>query len=468
MRAMIRRCRALAGRQLALPWLFVLAACGSPGSSSGPAPDAGSPASPMTEEVEDRRPNIIWIVADDLGYADSGFQGSDLIQTPHLDGLAASGVRFLQAYATSSVCSPSRAGLLTGRYQQRFGHEHNIAQDGVGGLRRGEVTIAEHLRGAGYRTHLVGKWHLGVDPESHPRNHGFDHFFGLLGGSRSYFARGANPPHQALQRHGRPVPDPPGAYLTELFGEEAERIVQDAPEPLFLLLSFTAPHTPLEARTADRMRFDAPTEERATLAAMTYSMDEAIGRVLEGLDRRGIRRRTLVAFTSDNGGAAANHSDNAGLRGHKGSLYEGGVRVPMILSWPGVVPQQADVHEAVSTLDWFATSAAAAGALRAGVEGRDLRPLLSGRGGWRERELFWRRGRQAAVRLGDWKLIREAGEFELYDLTGDAGERQDLASARPEVAARLSSLLSDWETELAEPRWEPGGLREEAAGSRGR
>lgn len=319
----------------------------------------------LAEEDAPRRPNIVLIVADDLGYADVGYHGCEQIPTPSIDAIAAAGVRFTQGYVTGPVCSPTRAGLLTGRYQQRYGHEFNtggIREDSSEvGLPTSERTIADVLSEAGYVTGAVGKWHLGDAPKFHPMERGFDEFFGFLGGGHSYFESIRRANAEPILRGREAVPEKD--YLTDAFGREAVSFVEKhANKPFFLYLSFNAVHTPLQATPGLLERFsDVTPKNRRTYAAMLASMDDAIGGVLKALEKNGLTKHTLVIFLGDNGGPRANASRNDPLRGRKGTVYEGGVRVPFALSFPGGVPEGLVYAKPVISLDLLPTIAAAAG-----------------------------------------------------------------------------------------------------------
>lgn len=427
------------------------------------------------------RPNILLIVADDLGYNDVGFQGCRDIPTPHLDRLAASGVRCTDGYVSYPVCSPSRAGFLTGRYQQRFGHEFNPRWQTDDGLPLTETTLADALRGAGYVTGMVGKWHLGSRPAHHPNRRGFDEFFGFLGGGHRYLpgsqvevevgagkkaathddAEHASP----LLRNAAEEPEPP--ELTTRLGEEAAAgITRHArgTKPWFLYLAFNAPHTPLQARPDMLARFaHLADERRRTYAAMVATADEAVGRVLAALEATGQRERTLIFFFSDNGGPMtkrnANASANTPLRGQKGDVFEGGIRVPFLVSWPARLPAGGSYSGPVISLDAFATALAAAGAKRdprlPPLDGVDLLPFLRGENrSAPHARLFWRMdgGEAFAVREGRWKWLRTYRNApQLYDLEADLGERRDLAAQHPEVAARLAAAAAAWDRELIAP-----------------
>ncbi|MEY2878855.1 MAG: Arylsulfatase precursor [Verrucomicrobiota bacterium] len=431
--------------------------------------------------AESPRPNILLIVADDLGYNDVGFQGGRDIPTPNLDRLAASGVRCTSGYVSYPVCSPSRAGFLTGRYQQRFGHEFNPRWQTDDGLPLSQTTIADALRGAGYTTGMVGKWHLGSLPPHHPNRRGFDEFFGFLGGGHRYLpgshvdveigagkkaathddAEHASP----MMRNATEEPEPP--ELTTRLGEEAAasvtRHARDA-KPWFLYVAFNAPHTPLQARPDMLAKFaHIADERRRTYAAMVATEDEAIGRVLAALDATGQRERTLVFFFSDNGGPMtkrnANTSQNGLLRGQKGDVFEGGIRVPFVVSWPARLPAGRTYAEPVIALDVLPTALAAAGAKRdaklPALDGVDLVPFLLGEiKSSPHARLHWRMdgGEAFAVREGKWKWLRTyQNAAQLYDLDADVGESRDLAAKHPDVAARLAAAAAAWNRELVAP-----------------
>jgi arylsulfatase A-like enzyme len=434
---------------------------------------------------EPSRPNILLIVADDLGYNDVGFQGGRDIPTPNLDRLAASGVRCTNGYVTYSVCSPSRAGFITGRYQQRFGHEFNPKWDPAStmfGLPLSQATLGDGLRGAGYATGVVGKWHLGAHPQFHPNRRGFDEFFGFLGGGHRYLP-GAHAEVEvgagkkaapADAEHASPmlrnaVEEPERGELTTRLGEEASAFVSrhaSGAKPWFLYLAFNAPHTPLQARDDMVKRFAHITDpRRRTYAAMVATVDEAVGRVLAALEASGQSRRTLTFFFSDNGGPMtkrnANASINRPLRGQKGDVFEGGIRVPFLVSWPGRLPAGRSYEQPVSSLDVFPTALAAAGAKRdarlPALDGVDLLPFLGGQNkAPPHAQLFWRMdaGEAFAIREGNWKWLRTySNPPELYNLADDVGESRNLVSRHPEIAARLAAKVADWNRELVTPVW---------------
>jgi len=418
-----------------------------------------------------KRPNIIVILADDLGYADVGLQGCTDIPTPHVDSIGKAGVRFTSGYVSHPFCSPTRAGLMTGRYQQRFGHENNpvysTALDKVG-LPLDQVTLPQTLKAAGYVTGIVGKWHLGAAPHFHPMKRGFDEFFGFLGGGHDYLkAEMEDVPREysiPIQRNGKPVPLT--GYLTDVLGSEAAAFIdRHQKEPFFLYLAFNAPHTPLQApeKYSDRVKNIADPTRRA-YAALVIAMDDAIGTVLEKLRSTGLEQDTLVFFLSDNGGPGpVTHASNAPLRGNKGNVLEGGVRVPFFVRWPARLPAGKTYDEPVISLDIFPTAVAAAGGQLPAdlkLDGVNILPHIEGppvrRAGSPHERLFWRTGGGAAmaVREGRYKVVR-TGEKppELYDLKEDIGEARDLASDKPDVVARLVKAYEEWNKELVPPLW---------------
>ena len=429
-----------------------LLAATSSGVAQGVAPEEDP-------EQDPRPPNVVLIVVDDAGYADFSFQGSPYMRTPRIDSLARDGVFFTAAYATSSVCSPSRAALLTGRYQQRFGHEFNpprLLNRGYG-LARSEVTLAEALRERDYRTIAVGKWHLGLGEGLHPLDQGFDDFYGFLLGGRRYlpFPEGKGNIFKRLQRDREPCEREDFTYLTDELGEAAAAYVDRFHEdPFFLYLAFNAVHGPLQAPESELAELRDLEGKRRTLAAMTASLDRAVGRVLDALEEHDLGEHTLLFFLSDNGGSVANGADNGPLRGHKGTSFEGGVRVPFLVRWPGFAPAGVTYDGTVSTLDVVPTVLSAVGASPS-LDGVDLLPYLRGeREGSPHDVLYWRLGNLWGIRAGDWKALQEEqGEPLLFHLADDAGESTDLAAREPQRLAELMSLWEDWSSGLKLPRW---------------
>jgi arylsulfatase A-like enzyme len=422
--------------------------------------------------AEARKPNVLILLADDLGYADLGFQGCKDIPTPNLDALAKSGVRCGNGYVSGPYCSPTRAGLMTGRYQTRFGHEFNPGTGPDVGLPLTETTMADRLRAAGYVTGWVGKWHLGHAPKFHPAKRGFDETFGFLDGAHAYFPRMGTAP---IYRGPEVVAET--EYLTDAFGREAVAFIdRHKKEPFFLYLAFNAVHTPMQA-TEDRLKkFAAITDSRRhTYDAMTLAMDEAVGRVLGKLRAEGLEENTLIFFLSDNGGptmkgTTINGSVNAPLRGSKRTTLEGGIRVPWVVSWKGRLPAGATYHEPVIQLDILPTALAAAGVEAKAdwrLDGVNLLPYLGGKNaGTPHDTLYWRFGEQMAIRRGDWKLVKydpvadgeqgQATPAKLYNLAKDVGESNDLAAREPDRVKELQAAWQKWNATLARPLWGPG------------
>jgi N-acetylgalactosamine-6-sulfatase len=411
----------------------------------------------------DEKPNIVFIMADDLGYGDLGCYGCGDILTPNLDRLASEGIRFTDFYANASVCSPTRIAFLTGRYQQRFGMDNALYYQEMGrGLPGGGATIASALADAGYATGLVGKWHVGYDPERQPLQQGFDYFFGLLGGNHHYFEHmdriGVHDlwlGSETTEREG---------YSTDLFTEEAIGFIQKNHEvPFFLFLSHAAPHFPFQGPN-DKDKEVVPKKkswqegDRETYAAMVERMDEGIGAVLDELEKHELAADTIVVFTSDNGGSV--HARNAPFSGKKSEIWEGGTRVPCIVRWPGKIAKATETNQIGITMDWTSTFLRMAGAdlLPEGVDGLDLLPVLTGKREEFERTLFWRRKHGpkrkgfeegVAVRKGDWKLIDQAeGESFLFYLRDDPAEEKNRFAEFLERARKMRALAAEWEAEV--------------------
>jgi arylsulfatase A-like enzyme len=437
---------------------------------------------PDTPRAQRKAPNVLVIVADDMGYADLGVHGSRDVKTPHIDALAAGGIRFTDAYVTGPYCSPTRAGLLTGRYPQRFGHEFNINLGPAfenAGLPLSQRTLADRLRAAGYQTALFGKWHLGSSGKFHPMDRGFDEFFGFLGGAHSY--------HDVNENTANPLLDgrKPAARTTYLTDELTERAVaylqRERSQPFFLYLAYNAVHTPMHATEQYLARFThIADEQRRTYAAMLAAMDDGIGRVLSTLRERKLEEDTLVIFFSDNGGpimpgTTVNGASNAPLRGSKRQTYEGGIRVPFVIRWKGRLAEGRVDSRPVVQLDVFPTALAAAGvaidpAWR--LDGVNLLPFLTEEGSRRPHDvLYWRLGGTMAVRKGDWKLVKTAegplspdparlsdlSGAELFNLAADVGETKNVAADHPAVVKDLADTWQRWNRELAQPLWMPGG-----------
>ncbi len=424
------------------------------------------------------KPNILVIVSDDQGYADAGFNGSKDIPTPHLDALAKSGLRCTSGYVTHPFCSPTRAALMTGRYQQRFGHENNPVykpQDASEGLPLSEKLLPSYLSAAGIKTGWVGKWHLGATPEHAPWKRGFSESFGFIGGGHQFLDwQPKNAEYTIpLVRDGKSADVP--EHLTTRFGSEATAFIgRHVSEPWFLYLAFNAPHTPHQPTPEELAKFsNIQNPQRQRYVAQISMMDTAIGQLLQQLDSTGQRQRTLIFYFSDNGGPLVANGpsapSNAPLRGGKGQLYEGGIRVPFLISWPGNLPAGKDYDLPVSSLDVFATSLALAGIpMPTDVthDGVNLIPYLKGENKAAPHpQLFWRvgGGTAHAIRDGNWKLFRAKGKPpELYDLATDVSEGNNLAVSQPEVVAKLTAELNAWDKELIPPAFK-GLLNKPAA-----
>jgi arylsulfatase B len=424
---------------------------------------------PRLSAAAQRKPNIVLLVADDLGYGELGCQGNPQIPTPHIDSIARNGVRFTNGYVSAPFCSPSRAGLMTGRYQTRFGHELNPvgAQNLLPhvGLPASETTLASCLKSAGYRTALVGKWHLGGAPPFHPMNRGFDEFFGFLHEGHFYVPpsekkivshlRVKEPPYDENNppMRGREVVEEP-RYLTSALAREAVAFVQrNAKQPFFLYVPFNSVHSPMQAEPADVDRFAAIGDEhRRVFAAMLSTLDNGVGAILTEVKKQGLERDTIVVFLSDNGGPVAElTSSNAPLRGQKGQLYEGGIRIPFLMQWPGRIRPGRTIDQPVISLDLLPTLVKAAGGkVPPGVDGVDLLPLVTTAQVKKppHETLYWRYAAWGAIRQGRWKAVRpgaqgKPGAWQLYDLQADLAEERDLAASEPE---RLKQMIAAWES----------------------
>ncbi len=448
----------------------------------------------------DDRPNIVILFADDLGYGELGCQGNPEIPTPHIDSIAEAGIRFTNGYVSAPNCSPSRAGLLTGKYQTRFGYEFNPVgarnENPQIGLPRSERTIAEILQRAGYTTGLIGKWHLGGTAEYHPRRRGFDEFFGFLheghffvpppwrgvttmlrrqalpDGSQGRWEEseslvysthmGQNePPYDAnnpILRDGQPVTEE--MYLTDAFTRESlDFIDRHKDKPFFLYLSYNAVHSPLQAKNADMEPFSQIEDvHRRIFSGMLASLDNSVGAVLDKIRGAGLEQTTLIFFLSDNGGPTRElTSSNAPLRGEKSQVYEGGLRVPFLVQWKGQLPAGKTYQEPVISLDIFATALAAAGLpLPEGIDGVNLLPYLKEEANGSPHDtLYWRQGPRTALLANPWKLLTMDGgkRWELYHLEDDISESQDLAEVEPDQLEKLKQIWERLDGEMAEPRF---------------
>jgi arylsulfatase A-like enzyme len=400
------------------------------------------------------QPNVLLIVSDDQGYADAScYDHPQEVSTPNIDRLAAEGVRLTDGYASAYVCAPTRAGLLTGRYQQRFGFY--TGGDSRVGLPLSEVTVADLLKKEGFATGVVGKWHLGLEPEYRPLQRGFDEFYGFLGhGAHDYFKLQITNEHNSIYRNDKLINDT--GYLTDKLACEAVSFIErHRRRPFFLYLPFNAVHWPLQAPDDYIRRFNTGDKNRDIYLAMLTSMDEAIGKVLDALKRTGADSNTLIIFFSDNGGARKNCANNGILRDYKQSVYEGGIRVPFIVSWPGKLPKAAVCSEPVISVDIVPTILSATGVGLPSdriYDGKDMLAVLRGEAeGPLHEALFWYDGsRQWAVRAAKWKLLSRKGSLELYDLQADIGEKHNLAAARREVVEELKGIYAKWRSQMGE------------------
>jgi arylsulfatase A-like enzyme len=410
---------------------------------------------PLLSRAESQ-PNVIIFYADDLGWGEITAQGfSKDIPTPNIDSLAQNGLRFTNGYVAATYCSPSRAGLMTGRYPTRFGHEFNSVANTVG-LRADQTTIATRLKALGYATAAVGKWHLGDQPENRPTKRGFDEFFGTLNNTPFF-----HPSHfidSRLSNEVREVTDD-AFYTTDAYADRAvEWLESNKSKPCFLYLPFNALHAPLQAPKKYLDRFpNIADEKRKTFAAMMSSMDDAIGRVLAKVRALGQEENTLIFFISDNGGPTASTTSNNGpLRGFKMTTFEGGTRVPFIAQWKGKIPAGKTYDLPVMNLDVLPTAIIAAGGKPEAswnLDGVDLMPYLTGKNTSRPHStLYWRFGPQWAIRDGDMKLVVSKGgsdKPELYNLADDIGESKDLAAAQSAKVKELQGMWNKWSAEQA-------------------
>jgi arylsulfatase A-like enzyme len=435
----------------------------------------------------DARPNFIVFLTDDQGYGDLSCMGATDFRTPHLDGLASSGARFTQWYSNSPVCSPSRAALLTGRYPGNAGVRAILAgHRTASGLPSDVPTLATALRAEGYRTSMCGKWHLGVAPGSRPEDHGFDDWFGFLAGCVDYYShifywgmgRTGHDPLHDLWSNGQEVYHN-GEYLTDLLAIRAVDAIRRAARddrPFFLYLPFNAPHYPMHAPRRYLDRFPALAPDRRIMAAMISAVDDAVGTVLAELERQNLRDNTCVFFTSDNGPSRETrnwldgrrdpyYGGTAGaLKGHKYSLYEGGIRMPAIMSWPARIPAGQLIEELGAAMDIFPTFLGVAGGDPAAydLDGLDVMPMVAGAAASPHGDLFWEMNRQTAIRRGNWKLVLNGqlvegappeDDVHLADLASDMGERHNLRDQQPALVQELRAAAEAWRAGI-EARWE--------------
>ena len=434
------------------------------------------------------RPNILLIVSDDQGYPDLGCIGTKPLVTPTLDRLAAEGVRATSFYVTWPACTPSRGSALTGRYPQRhglydmirndmvnFGHRYSAEEYAVSpemtlGLDVREQTLGDLLRGAGYRTGMVGKWDMGQARRFLPMQRGFDFFYGHGNNGIDYYTHERYGVPSLFAGNQRTEADK-GTYATDLFKRESLRFITEKKEqPWFLYLAFNAPHgassfasEPGEKKETESVqapeKYVAPyrgkfaTEKLAKYAGAVTCMDEAIGELVALIEKQGQAKNTLIVFHSDNGGSG--NGGNAPLKGQKGTMWEGGLRVPFVAWWPGRLPAGKVTDEFLTSLELWPTFAAVCGAeSSAQRDGFDLLPILRGEGKSPRNEMFWQRRGDRAARVGQWKWIESTRGGGLYDLASDLGETKDLSEEKPEELARVKARFADWRAEMdaAEPR----------------
>ncbi len=460
----------------------------------------------VTMNATERLPNIVLLLADDLGYGELGCQGNQEIPTPHIDSIAKNGARFTQGYVTAAFCSASRAGLLTGRYQTRFGYEFNPTgrhnEDPEAGLPLSEKTLADVLVDAGYITGIFGKWHLGGTANYNPIRRGFDEFYGFLheghyfvpppykgvttwlrrktlpgGGSGRWTSSdqkliysthmgNTEPDYDAdnpILRAGQPVEEP--VYLTDAITRESISFIdRNADVPFFLYVPYNAVHSPLQGADAYMKKFNHIKDiQRRIFAAMLANMDDSVGAILEKLRSKNLEENTVIFFLSDNGGPTRElTSSNAPLRDGKGTVYEGGLRVPFLMQWKGKIPQKQTYKNPVISLDLFATSIALAKAqLKRPLDGVNLIPYLTNQNqGVPHQTLYWRLGNRRAIRHGDWKLLSnpKSGEkqtWELYHLTDDISEQKDLSSRHTDKVDELQSKWNQLNSKMISPIWLP-------------
>lgn len=441
----------------------------------------------LTSTKANDRPNIILILCDDLGYADVGFNGSTDIITPELDELAANGTMFSSAYVCHPFCGPSRMGLMTGRYPHTFGAPFNLPNSGLGiedfnqrGIPVEENLVSTVLQNAGYFTGAIGKWHLGIQPEHHPNRRGFDDFYGFLGGGHMYFPEKYGPIYDRqkrsgktnfndyiapLEHNGEQVEEK--EYMTDGLSREAVRFVKEASqrdEPFFLYLAYNAPHTPLEAKEEDVAKFaDIKDEKRRTYAAMVSAVDRGVGQVVDALDEADQLENTLIVFLSDNGGKIGAGANNGPLQQGKGSVCEGGIRVPMFFHWPGRVANGKKYVHPVSALDFYPTFAHLAkakipatkqldgtdlwDAFQAGISPRQNQPIYAVR--------HWNGFHNVGIRQNEWKASRRGPKaaWDLFNLAQDIGEEVDVSDQHSEIVTQLVEAANRWSQTHTQPLW---------------
>ena len=421
-------------------------------------------AVPSAHAQNPASPNVIVFMTDDMGYADIGSYGASDIRTPNIDSLARDGVRLTDFYSNGVLCSPTRAGFISGRYQQRYGIENalpNAGMPGDRGLKASRFSLPQLLRTNGYATALIGKWHLGYTADTSPGAHGFAYFFGLKSGFHDYYQHTSGNGRPDLWENDTPIHQ--DGYMTDLITARAVRFVeQNAGRPFFIDVAFNAPHWPYQVPDKPSVapgngRHVMPSEPgastRADYAAMLERVDRGVGEILRALEQRGLVNNTIVIFTNDNGGEWL--ASNAPLFNRKLSVWEGGIRVPAIVRWPGRTPRGMVSSQVGITMDLTASILAAtntAAPAEARFEGINLFPILEGRVPEMPRTLFWRTNvgnrNQKAVRSGDWKLVIDGSHTMIFNIRSDVGERNELANRRQDIARKLRPLLAEWEQDV--------------------
>ncbi|WP_345685469.1 sulfatase-like hydrolase/transferase [Novipirellula caenicola] len=435
--------------------------------------------------AEPPRPNIVLIMCDDLGYADVGFNGATDIKTAALDRLARNGTVFTSGYVAHPFCGPSRMGMMSGRYPHAMGTPFNLPNAGVEvqgtegqGIPVDETLISTVLQEAGYFTGVMGKWHLGDDPPFHPNHRGFDDFYGFLGGGHEYFPEHYMATYLRQKKAGKTLfneyvvpPEHNGTqvneteYMTDALSREGVRFVKQAAEmdkPFFLFLSYNAPHTPLQAKEEDLALYaHIKDEKRRTYAAMVHAVDRGVSEVVAALEQTDELKNTLIVFLSDNGGKEGAGSDNSPLKKGKGSVYEGGFRVPMFFHWPNVVPAGKQFDYPITSLDFYPTFAKLAGATipeNKRLDGKDIwDDFLAGRNARDGQPIFAMRHYAAfsnvGVRLDQWKACCIGKRWELYNMDEDIQEENDLSRSTPEVLQTMISAAEKWSHSHIQPLW---------------
>ncbi len=433
------------------------------------------------------QPNIVLILCDDLGYADVGFNGSTDITTPALDQLAKSGTVFTSAYVCHPFCGPSRMGLVSGRYPHTFGAPFNLPNSGLGiedynrqGIPVSETLISTALKNAGYYTGAIGKWHMGIDPQFHPNARGFDDFYGFLGGGHMYFPEKYGPIYERqsragnkvfneymvpLQHNGTAVEET--EYMTDALSREAVRFVKAAAtkeKPFFLYLAYNAPHTPLEAKDEDLAKFaNIQDEKRRTYAAMVYAVDRGVDHLVKALKETDAFNNTLIVFLSDNGGKIGAGSNNGPLSEGKGSICEGGIRVPMFFHWPSTVPAGKRCDHPVTVLDFYPTFARLAGAAIPAdkqLDGIDIwDAFLSGSSPREDQPIYalrhWNGFHNVGIRKNEWKASKRGPKspWGLFNLVEDIGEANDVSTQHPEIVKQMVLEAGEWSEHHTQPLW---------------